>query len=106
MQIRTHFLTLTAGTLAVFSFGAALSAQASPPKTIIAVFSEEDAQFAETITLYSDGKYQQAETEKKATLYRPYSVLGPLSARLVLLPVTPDLLKRQRDPKKPALGAF
>lgn len=100
MQSRTHFLKLAAGTLAVLSLGAVLSAQADPPKTIVAVFSEEDAQFAETITLYADGMYQQAETEKKATLYRPYPVLGPLPASPVLLPLTPDLLKRQRDPKR------
>lgn len=69
MQTRTHFLKLAAGALAVSSFGAALAAQASPPKITVALFSEEDTQFAETITLYSDGKYQQAETEKETRLY-------------------------------------
>ncbi len=99
MNSRRHISGIAA-TAALLCLGAAIPAHAGPPKTTVAVFSEEDAQFAETITLYSDGKYQQAETEKKETLYRPYPVLGPLPASPVLLPLTPDLLKRQRDPKR------
>ncbi len=76
MQSQMPFLKLAAGTLVFLSLGAALSAQAGTPKTIVAVFSEDDPQFAETITLYADGKYQQAETEKKTNLYRPNSVHG------------------------------
>ena len=90
----------------LLGLSAVLSAQADPPKTVVAVFSQEDPQFAETITLYADGQYQQAETEKKASLCRsfsvpsPYSVPSPLPASPVLLPLPSDLLKRERDPKR------
>ena len=61
---------------ALLGLGGASSVHADPPKTIIAVFSEDDPQFAETFTLYADGKYQQAETENKTSLYNPDSVHG------------------------------
>ncbi len=86
MRSRMHFRKLAAVALALFSFGTAVSAQAGPVKTIVGVFSEEDPQFAETITLYSDGKYQQAETVKKTSLYRPNSIHG------LGLPGVPNLL--------------
>ena len=86
MQHRTHFLKLAASLIGVFCFSAALTAQASPPKIVVAVFSEEDTQFAETITLYSDGKYQQAETEKEASLYGRKSIPG------LGLPAIPNIL--------------
>ncbi len=62
----------------LLSGSACLPAQAAPPRSIVAVFSEEDAQFAETITLYADGSYQQVETEKKTSLYGRHSVSIPL----------------------------
>jgi len=86
MRSRMHFRKLAAVALALFSFGTVIAAQAGPAKTIVAVFSEEDTQFAETITLYSDGRYQQAETEKKKSLYRPNSIHG------LGLPGVPNLL--------------
>jgi hypothetical protein len=65
--------------LALSLFGAVcLPAQAAAPKVIVAVFSQSDAQFSETITLYADGSYQQAETEKKTHLYGPHSSQIPL----------------------------
>ncbi len=77
MQTRTQSVKLALGTLMSLSLGTVIAAQAGPPKTIVAVFSEEDAQFAETITLYSDGKYQQAETDKNTKLYHTYSNQHP-----------------------------
>ena len=74
-SFRKNTVTLAAGALAIFSAGTA-SAQAAPPRTIVAVLSQEDAGFSETITLYSDGKYQQAETQKKTDFYRGYSLHG------------------------------
>ncbi len=65
-----------AAAAALLGLGTASFVHADPPKTIVAVFSENDPQFAETITLYAGGKYQQAETEKKTSLYNPDSVHG------------------------------
>lgn len=55
-----------------------LPSQAAQPKTIAAVFSEEDVQFSETVTLYTDGSYQQTEAEKKTSLFGPHSIHIPL----------------------------
>ncbi len=77
-----------------------LPSQAAPPKTIAAVFSEDDAQFAETITLYADGKYQQAETEKKMDLYEKYSVYSVSGPIQNISSPEPFLLKSQLDPKR------
>jgi hypothetical protein len=60
----------SAAAAALLGLNTVFSAHAGPPKPIVAVFSEDDPQFSETITLYSDGKYQQAETEKKRHLVR------------------------------------
>ena len=72
-----HFPGLISGALVALSSGIAISAHADQPKTIIAIFSQKDSVFSETIILYANGKYQQSETQKRTELYRPYSVHGP-----------------------------
>ena len=41
--------------LAAFGLAARLPVQAAPPQPVVAVFTQSDPQFAETITLYADG---------------------------------------------------
>ncbi len=58
------FPHIVAGVIAALGLGAAVGAYANHPKTVVGVYSQSDASFSETITLYSDGKYQQAETQE------------------------------------------
>ncbi len=82
-------------------FGAVcLPAQAAPPKPIAGVFSQSDPQFSETITLYADGSYQQAETEKRMDLYQKYSVYSGCGPLQNISSPEPFLLKLQLDPKR------
>ena len=60
--------------IAVLSFAAlSMTSLAAPKETAkkIAVFSQKEAAFSETITLYADGKYKQTE---KQTADKPYHV--------------------------------
>jgi len=58
-------LTLPAvGALALALLGAAPSASAGRPKVVVGVYTQSDAWFSETVTLYGDGKYRQEEKPK------------------------------------------
>lgn len=94
---RKQILSIAA---ALSCLGMVLSAQAGPPRSIAAVFSEDDPQFSETITLYADGKYQQAETEKKADLYQKYSVYSGVDPLPNLSSPALVFSKFERDPKR------
>lgn len=64
--------------------GASVPSQAGAPKDPFVVFTQKDPVFTETITLYTDGRYKQEETQSQAKSYR----LGSLHK--VTLP-DPDL---------------
>lgn len=55
------------GVMMVFSLSAAVCAYAGHPKSVVTVYSQRDAGFSETITLYADGKYQQSETREQVS---------------------------------------
>ena len=73
--------------LSLLAVGACLSAQAGPPKNKFAVFTQKDPGFAETITLYTDGRYKQEETQSEEKPYR----LGSLHKLTLPLPALPYL---------------
>ena len=61
-----HLLNIFAGSFAGFILGVALPTQAHQNKTPVAVYHQVETNFSETITLYSNGKYQQSETQHYA----------------------------------------
>ena len=64
--------------VAVLAFcGLTTAAQADAPKAVIAIFSQKDPAFSETVTLYADGSYQQAELQLQAKPYRTASLPAP-----------------------------
>ncbi len=65
-----HRRCLFAALAALSFFAACLPAPADPPKDKLAVFTQKDPGFAETITLFADGRYEQTETESAKPLYR------------------------------------
>ena len=73
MNIR-HSLRLIA--LTVLGLSACLPAPAGPPKDKFAVFTQKDPVFTETITLYTDGRYKQEETQSQAKPYQTGSIHG------------------------------
>ena len=86
-----------ASLLTVSGLSATASAYAGRPKTVVAVYTQADSGFSETVTLYADGKYQQEEKEKDARPAR-----GPsLHDLLFPAPVIPVSL---REPKR--VGAW
>ena len=62
-----HFTRLIA--LSLLAVGACVPALAGPPKDKFAVFTQKDPGFTETITLYTDGRYKQEETQSRDTPY-------------------------------------
>lgn len=72
---KTKLLTNTiTGVLIAYAFSATPCAYADKPRSAVALFTQKDYAFSETITLYSDGKYQQAETHREGT---PWEVKHP-----------------------------
>lgn len=87
------FTNIITGVLVIASVNAATGAHASHPRNVVAVYSQADTSFSETITLYSDGKYQQSETQREAnTAPRP-------SLHTLLFP-EPTLPVSLREPKR------
>ena len=65
---------------AILVLGACLPTHAAPPKEAFAVFTQKDPGFTETITLYTDGRYEQVETQDAKPLYRAGSLHSPVAA--------------------------
>lgn len=63
--------------IALLGISACLPTLAGPPKDKFAVFTQKDPGFTETITLYTDGKYEQKETQSETAPYRLGSIHGP-----------------------------
>ena len=73
--------------LAILAFyGLSIAAQADAPKAVVAVFSQKDPAFSETITLYADGSYQQSELQLQAKPYRIAPVHPPIASGPVVFP--------------------
>lgn len=70
-----HFISLIV--LPILGINASLPASADPPKDKLAVFTQKDPGFIETVTLYTDGRYQQEETQSEDAPYRLGSLHGP-----------------------------
>lgn len=86
-----HHISLIA--LSILGIGACLPAAAGPPKDKLAVFTQTDPGFTETITLYTDGRYKQEETQSETASYRLGSIHGPA----VPMPAFPGLWGSSRD---------
>jgi len=96
--MNTHTV-LAAGALAASVLGAAPSASAGRPKVVVAVYTQSDADFSETITLYGDGKYRQEEKPKDEP--KDAGLRHGLSLRDFLLPGPPPVLPAAlREPKR------
>ena len=96
MKIRT---VLAAGALAASVLGAAPSASAGRPKVVVAIFTQSDFDFSETITLYGDGKYRQEEKQKEEP--KDAGSRHGFSLRDLFLPdLSPALPASLREPKR------
>ena len=63
--------------LMVLGISACFPSLAGPPKDKFAVFTQKDPGFTETVTLYTDGRYKQEETQSEDVPYRLGSLHGP-----------------------------
>ena len=79
--------------LPILGISACLPALAGPPKDKFAVFTQKDPGFTETITLFTDGRYKQEETQSEDAPYRLGSLHGPAFP----LPALPFLWGGSRD---------
>ena len=75
---RRNFAQLIA--LLALGISTCLAAQAGPPKTPLAAFTQKDPGFTETITLFADGKYQQEEIQETKPLYHAGSLHAPAAS--------------------------
>ncbi len=93
MNSTKRFTRLAAGLLALSGLAAAPGVRAGRPPAVVAVFSQADFSFSETVTLYADGKYRQSETQREVKPPRR-SLLQNLLHSDVVLPAS------LREPKR------